>query len=99
MTDDLKPDADTAAEWGDAEANWEAQRPPETSIRQDVVDGVEAVGDAVLDTAESVVDMFRPKHVEADVPDLSDIPMTPEETTMRSTSVAHEEAPPDPGRS
>jgi hypothetical protein len=97
MTDDLKPDADTAAEWSDAEAKWEAQL-PDTSIRQDVVEGIEAVGEAVIDSAESVVDMFRPKHVEADVPDLTDIPMTPEETTMRSTSVAHEEAPPEPDR-
>lgn len=103
MSDDLPPDADGTAQWDDAAAQWATQEPPEMTVREgvveDVVEGFEAVGEAVKDTAESVVDMFRPKHVEADVPDISDVPMTPEETTLHSTSVAHEEAPPEPGRS
>ena len=96
MSDDPTPDPDNPAQWDDAAAQWATQEPPEMTFREGVVEGVEAVGEAVKETAESVVDMFRPKHVAADVPDISDIPMTPEETTLRSTSVAHEEAPPEP---
>ena len=98
MSDDPTPDADNPAQWDDAAAQWATQQPTDMTFREGIVEGVEAVGEAVKEEVESVVDMFRPKHAEADVPDISDIPMTPEETTMRSTSVAHEDAPPESGR-
>ena len=45
-----------------------------------------------VDTAEKVYDYF--KGPEAEAPPAFDIPMEPEETTMRSSSVAHEDPPP-----
>jgi hypothetical protein len=89
MSDDVEIDPEAAAKW-------EADQGPDDSFFGGVVDTIESGGEAVIDGVESVVDMFRPETVEAEAPDLSDIPASPEETTMRSSSVAQDEAPPHP---
>jgi hypothetical protein len=94
MTDESRPEAGDPAEWDEAEKQWEAQQSSRGGFTGGIADTMEAAGGAVVDGVQGVIDVFRPEHVQAEAPDLSDIPMTPEEVTTHSSSVSRDDAPP-----
>ena len=90
------PDPETIAQLGETTMEYGVE------IVEEGVEAISLAGEGLqqtvhavfypIDTAEKIHDYF--KGPDADPPPAFDIPSEPEEVTMRSSSVAHEDPPP-----